>query len=317
MNSNTDLTPIIHSAPSEIHEKLLGETPRESTQRVIRGCRNHLQDIGLEIVDSSTFIDLPIPSLHSPLPQWLEQECKDLFSEYFTLIDKATFTRNPKDVNTTSEVVETGEELEEKSKTVYFIPSASPFNGWSKFDNKKGIWIRLDTPDTELLFFDFEARLQPNSKRYLPFICAGMSLEGTWYSWVADDFADLPLVVDFGEVFKLGIGHNAVQYDRRHIKQCYEYNHKVRILDTLSLYFNVMGLAGDQYKSYQKAKAVGYRPDWFKFTCEGNLKALTDYFVGDTLDKEIRDELQTVSLEHLRGNIAPKIPDTRSMFIRV
>jgi DNA polymerase gamma 1 len=303
MNPNQDLNPIIHSAPPEIHKKLLGVDPKPSTQKVIRACRNHLETIGLEIVDTSSFIDLPIPNLSAPLPEWLVSECKDLFSDYFELIDKATFTRNPKDQNTLTESVESGEDLQEKSKTVYFIPGASPFNGWSKYDNKKSDWVSLEIPDTELLFFDFEARLQLDGKKYLPIMCAGMSLDGTWYSWIADDFANLPTVIDFGETFTLGIGHNAVQYDRRHIKQCYEYNHKVRILDTLSLYFNVMGLAGDQYKSYQKAKAIGYRPEWFKHTSEGNLKALTEYFVGDTLDKEIRDELQTKSLEYLREHI--------------
>ena len=264
----TAIKPIIKPIPPNVHEYLFKQQPAKMPESLVYKARYELEQYNLDIVDESKWFDLPIPELDVPLPQWVEREVKKQYKPYEDLANAAMKIKagNP--------------------------PPLSPYRNWSMYDEVEKRWIKIKAPDTKILFFDFEA-IKMDAKKYQwrCFICAGIGENGEWYSWIAPDFEKLPKVVDFGDTMKLGIGHNMVAYDRRYVKQSYDYLSDVRYLDTLALYYFCMGMSDDQNKQYRKHKAAHTRLPWMNKTCEGGLGHLA-FFFGIELQKQTRKEIE-------------------------
>lgn len=268
---------IIKTIPTELHETLFHETPRRTPEFLLKSVHKRLTDKKLDIIDNSQYIDIPLPNLGTTLPNWLELNANSVYSEYLNLANQA-LNIIPQE-----------------------IPKLSKFRGWSKFID--GAWVKIDYPEEKVIVYDFEAKIQPDGK-YLPFICSGIGEHGEWYSWIAPNFADLPKVVNFGKTIILMVGHNNVAYDRRYVKECYEYCSPIRALDTLSLYYSTMGMAGEQLRTYQKLIKLEKRPDWTNRTSLGGLKHLAKFLLGLDISKELREDMQAYSPEELENNLA-------------
>jgi DNA polymerase gamma 1 len=304
-NTTPKLNPIIQPAPVELHQQLLFTEPKETPQNYIEACKGVLQAFDLDITDTSEHIPLPVPKISEPLPDWLITQTNQVYKPYFDLINTAHKVKFPNEKSVAHISVSQNEYTPdtETTKSIYFIPPVSCHTGWSKFDVKTETWLKISTPDTDTLYFDFEARIQPNGQ-YLPFVCSAVSADGVWYSWIAEDFHNLPKTVSFGDKFRMGIGQNVVSYDRRYIQECYEFNHPVRMIDTFCLYFAVMGLSGDQLTTYLKFKnSDGFKPAWCNVTSQGGLQSLVEHLLDEKITKDTRDEIQECSLDYLRENL--------------
>lgn len=282
---------VIKSIPQSVHQKLFHCEYTETPENIIRAAKKQLEYFDIHgITDESELVDIPLPELDKPLPEWLKCEAQKIYGEFWELAEKLSLVRYPE--------IETGFSLFSSNIDNWFIPDPSPFKGWSKYDFKLKAWFDCQTPDKECLLFDFETF---NTKReWLPFMCAALDLEGNLYSWLPDEFEQksLPKVVDFGDKFKFGAGHNVVGYDRRYVKQAYTEYTELRLLDTLSMYYIIQGMPGTQYTLHKKLAKDDYKkPSWWYETCGGSLKALAEFYLSRKLDKDVRDSI--VALEDI------------------
>lgn len=268
------MEPIIKLLPQEIHKKLFKKEYKPVPKYKCVNVHNELQQFGINITDESEYVDLPVPTLKQPLPIWYENKLRYTYDLYLNLATLIT------EINHTS-VVDIPFTPWNTSNTIY---------GWSKFNSLTHDWEAIETPDTEAMVFDFETFLKDGQQH--PFMATALSIEGEIFAWMADLDKPLSRLVTFGDKVRLMVGHNAVQFDRRFVKEFYEYDHKVRILDTYSFYNILYGMSSTQIKIYEGLKkSEGKRPRWFKVTCKGNLSALAEHVLGLTVDKTIREEL--------------------------
>lgn len=268
------MQPVIKLIPQETHKKLFKKEYKPLLNNKILSVRNDLEHFGINLSDDSEYINLPVPTLKQPLPIWYENKLRYTYSLYLDLAAGITEISHTEIVN------------------LPFTPwnTSNTSHGWSKYNPDLNTWEPIETPDTEAMVFDFETFLQDNQQH--PFMCTGLSIENELYAWMADLNNPLPRLVTFGDKVRLMAGHNAVQFDRRFVKEFYEYNHPVRILDTYSFYNILYGMSSTQIKIYESLKKTeGNKPRWFKPTCRGNLSALASKLLGLTVDKSIREEL--------------------------
>ncbi|MEM7578239.1 MAG: hypothetical protein AAF316_00045 [Cyanobacteria bacterium P01_A01_bin.80] len=267
----------------KIHEYLFQEKPEEFPDFISQSLEYHLEKHDLiQIKDTSEKIDLPLPDLEGlSLPDFLERKARDVYGKYLDWC-----------------------QIFLETDDTYYPLEESQIEGWSKWDKKTEKWVSVKFPSTKVLLLDFESYRQPDGFTYLPFLCSAIDLKGNWYCWNARDYNRLPDVVSFGSKFEFGIGHNVVAYDRRYIEECYEYQTKIRFVDTLSLYYHTQGMPSEQFKLWKALQArEGDKPKWYYQTCPGGLKDLVKFFLGEDINKEIREEMQEYSPEQLKSNL--------------
>jgi hypothetical protein len=261
--------PVIPLVPQHIYQKLHREKYPEVSGRKLIALHDEIERLGikdLNVKDESSLIDLPIPRIKAPLSDWLETSVVQEYAEWLSLIPSVMFTPR---------------------LTVEILPELAPkVSGWSKWDVDLKQWVSIPVLDSELIFFDFEAYSEDGHK-YKPFLATAVSAENEIYCWVVEDYNNLPNAVSFGETVKLYIGQNSVSFDRTYVEEFYEFGHRKRMLDTLSLYQVVYGMSTRQKKAYSVALKRGDL--WAKSTMEGNLEQLAYKLCGIKLDKGVKD----------------------------
>lgn len=272
---------VINQIPQEVHQYLWKQKAPEMPDMYKYRVLCDLQEYNLEnkIKDVSEWIDLPLPVLDCPLDEWVQKETAKEYELYINLAEKAK-TITPECP----------------------IPRPSTYRGWSKFDTEKNKWVKISQPESPLLFLDFEA-INISKNKWRAFLCCAVGQNGEWYSWVAEDFHNLPEVISFGNTFRLGVGHNVVEYDRRYIKESYEYMSPVRYLDTLSLYYLTMGMSSGQQIAYKKFQKEGKILPWMRHTCPGNLKDLSKFLGYKSLDKDVRKKIEKLQASEIEENL--------------
>jgi len=285
---------VIQPIPKAIHKALFGVEPQDTPEALLNAFDAQLKHYGLEdIKEPETVTYLPVPVLDKPLPQWLEDQAYSVYGQYLDYANLATKIEPV--IERLNQFSLWAEDINGK----FDLPPCPKIKGWSLY--KLGEWKKIDYPDTRVLIFDFEAKKQTNGQ-YLPFMCSALDEQGNWYAWVAPNTNALPKVVTFGNTLRLGIGHNVVGYDRRYVKECYEFNSPIRMLDTLSMYYLTRGMPGEQYTLFKKLKNDDYKPDWCKYTSEGGLDKIAAT-LGIDMSKQMRDDMQKFSNEELEQNL--------------
>lgn len=262
------LETVINLIPQNVHRQLFGENYTPLPQEKISQIRKQLIDSELtELVDISEPVDLLIPKLSLNLPEWIDDIIERTYQEYF-------FATNQLKVMQFSQAEP---------------PKISPYFGWSKFQDER--WVRCKGIEETAIFFDFETYPDENGLMR-PFMACAISETGIIYSWLADILNKLPEVVEFGESVKLFVGHNSVAFDRRFVKEFYDFGHDKRMLDTFSLYSVLLGMSSEQIEKYRWAKDLEHKPfKWVDYTTNGNLKDLSNFILGLDMDKSLREEL--------------------------
>lgn len=287
----TDLTLVpqdkkfIKLVPDTAYERLHGRTPEPVPENLIAQTRQLLARNDLaDLVDPTEYVSIPIPEFKGGVDKWVEEKIILNNKPYLKLLDKFSKLDTQKIQR----------------------PGVSPYQGWSKFTGTR--WEKCDFPDTDGIFFDFET-YKGVHKHYKPFMCSAVDLKGTVYSWLHTDDDRLPEVVAFGDRVKLLGGHNAVSYDRRYVKEFYDYAHDKRMIDTFSLYSILLGMTETQMHIWEATRYSADKPDWARVTSKGNLKDLAEFLCGLNLDKDVkhlwvtRDSQPPKSFSAVRDNL--------------
>lgn len=265
------IEPVIKLIPQEIHTQLFGEPYTEPDNARILQIKHDLHRAGLsQLIDQSETINLPIPKLSAPLPEWLDSIINSTYEPYFVPMNQ----------------------LKKLELTSLNKPKISPFMGWSRYVNNK--WERCEGISNSAIIFDFETYPDANGVMRPFMMCAIDNTDSTGivYSWLADVMNELPEVVAFGKEVKLFVGHNSVSFDRRYIKEFYDYAHDKRMLDTFSLYAVLLGMSSEQIEKYRWSQHIIPNPfNWTYYTSNGNLKDLSKFLLGVDMDKSIREDL--------------------------
>jgi DNA polymerase gamma 1 len=260
---------IIPLIPQATWKRLFKEGYKDIPDHKLNLLKRQIIEAGLgDVPVDKQVVSLPVPKFSQPLDSWIESP--EFQRKYLELAELASDVTLQFDIHN--------------------IPDVSTFPGWSMWDVDSSQWSKVSYPITDTLFLDFES-YKGNRSDYAPFMCSAISGEGRLYCWLfANELLDQP-VVDFGNKIKLYIGHNSVAYDRRYIKQFYEYGHDKRMLDTMSLYFVLMGMSAGQIKTLKALKNFKREniPAWAKVTCAANLKDIAYHLCGIKLDKDIKD----------------------------
>lgn len=267
-----DREPIVKLCSQSVYKSLHHENYKPPKpyliDRIHREAEKLLKGDIAEIIKNQVEVNLPLPKFKKPVCDWVLDVPSN--AEYLGMAEG--FLDIQHDINLN-------------------IPS-SPFLGWSRIPTGYSDvedWEPIEYPDEDFMVFDMEA-FKGGNRHYRPFMVCAVS-ENYVYSWLENREEFLPEVIEFGEKFKLLLGHNSVMYDRRYIKEFYQFAHKKRMLDTFSFYTVAMGLPSDKYNllDYFKAKPVNERPRYIEKTCRGRLDKLSEFLCGIQIDKEIKD----------------------------
>lgn len=278
-----DSEPVIKLIPQAIHKKLFGRNYLEISPDQIRSVKHELEQNGLaELKDTSELIPLPIPSISATLPEWIDQIIDETYKVYFSPMER----------------------LRHLDLAAIELPHISPHYGWSKFIN--GEWHTCNQIENDGIIFDFETYLD-DEFIMRPFMMAAIDTEGIIYSWLADVEKGMPEVVSFGDTVKLFVGHNSVSFDRRYVKEFYDFAHDKRMLDTFSLYSVLYGMSSDQIAQYRWARYQKPTPfKWVDTTTNGNLKDLSEFILGIEMDKSVREDLLKPKKVRGKYEVTPK-----------
>jgi DNA mitochondrial polymerase exonuclease domain len=253
-----------------------------------------------DVVDNSELPNIPFPKLDKPLPQWIEHNAKAVYGKYHKWNNELSET-----------IAGTFNPYQNKLKYPTFeqldIPENAPKSGgWHKAID--GEWVQV-TELPKVLLLDFEtvqcATLHTKFlNEWLPFICCAIDLEGDWYCWKYDDIENLSRVVSFPGL-EYGIGHNVVAYDRRYIKEAYDFDTQLRFFDTFAMYHMLMGMAStSQRVQFLLCHNNGItKSDWMNETSLGGLDALYQHFTNEPLDKSVRKDIQNYDRYQVAENI--------------
>lgn len=277
------------------HENIFGDSPKSKYlfEKDFTLLEMLLESKGLVINDKSEQIELPLPDFNgTPLKYWVEEAADEIYADIYAAIDGFTLAK----------------EVE--------IPSHFECpNGWSKWDGQK--WIRVNQPSSYLIF-DFETH-GDTIKNQQPLTCMGVDPDGNWFAWLAP--LQLPLTVEFGADFRLGIGHYVAGFDKKFVAEGYQFGNQVLYVDTISLHTATRGQCDGQSKTFLSLeKKYGKRkdkvkrdvikrieekiPDWYFETCGNSLQDYCKFYLNRDISKDIRENLIVgTSLESKRQNI--------------
>lgn len=259
--------PVINLISQETYKKLHKKEYKEIPVAKIERVRQELSKNGLaHLQDTAEEINLPLPKTTLAVDRWLEEKIiESCYAKYLNWIPSI---------------------MASPSFEIDILPDKAPKNtGWSKWDGQS--WVFASEVTDAVIFTDMESYSE-NGKQYRPFMATAVDpTEGNIYCWLADLLKPLPEVISYGNTPYLYIGHNSVAYDRRFIKEFYEFGHDKRMLDTMSLYQVTLGMSARQVKIFDKAKQD--KLAWTRATCRGNLNDLASYLCGIRLNKDIKD----------------------------
>lgn len=288
----------INLIPDKIYQSIFHKSQDIHPNWLVNVTNERLNKVGMgDVYDSSVFPDIPIPPIDKPLPEWIESNAWSVYGKYHDWNEQLSRLTPQQDF------------IQETDYIPEFDQRLLKRGGWFTCSEDK-LWHPIPARDLpKVLLFDFEAkqlkRFNNKPKNYYPFICGAIDLQGNWYMWLAPNFNELPEIVDFGDNFEYGVGQNIVGYDRRYIKQCYAFDSKVRMFDTLAMYNLLMGMASNsqrtQYLIYKKHNKKG---TWADYTCEGSLDAMYEHFTGEPMSKDTREQMKKMSIGEIKQNIA-------------
>jgi DNA polymerase gamma 1 len=256
------MEPKIKLMPSEVTRHILGYDNSTMTKRELQRFSEAWAKAGLsEVIDRSEPVDLGLP------PESLEDTLVNALRPYQATLDTLEAIAN-------ADIPE--------------MPGWFPTEpGWYTWD---GSWESGAPQPGSNSVIDFETVKVNGDNDWRPACCVLLDpLKGHWYAWVADE--PLKTTLDVPGPF-LGIGHNA-PYDRSFVTAEYlQAESGNRWFDTMAAWMAVRGYTNQQrgvYKEYLKCPRMADAMPWLRETGDKSLDALSQFYLGEPLDKGVRD----------------------------